>query len=94
MKVYGIFHGGHSYSTYWTNRDVEQFDSIQQAKDTFWRRTDFDPYYPCTDETASMWLFFTDPRNQELAETDLIDPGYPDRILELGKRGGILVTRC
>ena len=94
MKVYGIFHGGHNYSTNWQNRDVETFKSLRQAKSVFEGRADFDPYYPCTDESAEMWLFFSDPSNADLSDEDLIDPGYPDRILQLGKRGGVLVSQC
>ena len=96
MKVYGIFHGGCNYSQNITNRSVEEFSSIKQARDIFESRADFDPYYPCVDESAEMQLFFSDPRNDE-DETDdesLIDPGYPDRVLSLGPRGGVHISRC
>jgi len=85
MQVYAIFHGGRSYSTYWTARDVEQFDSLREARSVFEARADFDPYYPCTDEGAEMWLFFYNP----VEEGSLISDPYPDRILSLGPRGGV-----
>lgn len=94
MKVYGIFHGGSSYSTYWTNQDVEEFATIQAAKNALESRHSFDPFYPCVDESASFWLFFEDPRNTDLPKDSLIDPGYPDRVLEVGKRGGIVCSSC
>jgi hypothetical protein len=84
MRVYAHWYGGSSYSAP-TNEDTEEFSSIQSAKDAFWRRADFDPYYPCV-EDSSMLLYFSDPR-----ETN--DP-YPDRELTLGPRGGIRSTPC
>lgn len=83
MNCYGIFYGGSNYSTMISEEDVEQFRSIQSAKDTFWRRTDFDPYYPCV-EDAEMHLFFSYPNLDDL---------YPDRIIRLGKRGGVYCER-
>jgi len=94
MQVYGIYHGGHSYSTRVTNQDIEEFNSLKHARDIFESRNNFDPYYPCTDETASMWLFFTDPSNHELPDDALIDSGYPDRVLEVGPRGGVVSSNC
>jgi hypothetical protein len=86
MKVYGLFYGGSNYSA-GSVEDVEEFDSIKEAKDTLWRRSDFDPMFPCVDDAqAEIQLFFTDPRDRR-------DP-YPDRILKLGKRGGIISERC
>ena len=94
MKVYGIFHGGCNYSQTITNRDVEEFRSIKQARDIFESRVDFDPYYPCVDESAEMLLFFSDPRNDETDDESLIDPGYPDMVLSMGPRGGVHILRC
>ena len=94
MKVYGIFYGGCNYSQTITNRSVEEFSSIKQARDIFESRADFDPYYPCVDEeSAEMQLFFSDPRNDE-DDDSLIDPGYPDRVLSMGPRGGVHISRC
>lgn len=90
MKVYGLFHGGHSYAMWQCNRDVEEFNSIKEAKDTLYERYHgWNSYYPCIDETATMWLVFDDPRNDEGPEGFL--DIYPDRILTIGKRGGIKV---
>ena len=91
MRVWGIFHGGHNYSAMITAKNVESFSSLKAAKDAFWSRTDFDPYYPCTDETASMQIFFADPLTGDEADDDFVDCGYPDREITLGPRGGI---RC
>jgi len=94
MKCWGIFWGGSSYSSYITNRDVEEFSSIGSAKGVFWGRIDFDPYYPCVNEDeAEMQIFFNDPRTDEKPEA-LIDPGYPDRIIRMGPRGGVYSERC
>ena len=91
MKVYGIFFGGANYSTYVTNSDVEEFPSLQRAKETFETRVEFDRHYPCCDESASMWIFYDDPRNSDVDINSIIDTGYPDRIIELGARGGVIV---
>ena len=86
LKVYAVWYGGPSYSAPYVQDHTEEFDSIQEAKDTFWRRADFDPYYPCV-EDSEMQLFFYDPRD------NTVDP-YPDRILTMGPRGGVRMERC
>ena len=94
MKCYGLFHGGGSYSPWVCNRDIESFDSIQQAKYIFEARLNFDPHFPCVDEEqATMILFFDDPRTEGEPD-DFIDTSLPDRLLETGPRGGILYQRC
>jgi len=94
MKCYGLFHGGSSYSTHVTNRDIESFSTIERAKDAFQTRIDWDPYYPCVvAEQATMMLFFEDPRTDGV-EIDLIDPGYPDRTIMCGPKGGLIYSRC
>lgn len=80
-----FFHGGYSYSPFNVHEDKpEFFSSLQDAMDCFWRRTEgFNRRFPCTDETATAWLFAEDPRRTG-AE-------YPDRVISLGARRGI---RC
>lgn len=91
MKTYGVYHGGRNYSTYWTNQDVEEFDSLQSARDTFESRNDFDPHFPCTDESAEMQLFLIDPRSENSKPTDAFCDIYPDRLLTIGPRGGTVM---
>jgi len=93
MKCYGLFHGVGNYSTYITNRDIEEFNSIADAKHAFWVRADFDSYYPCVDMTMEMQISFEDPRTDG-SDIDFIEFGYPDRIISLGPRGGVKVERC
>ena len=85
MKVYALWYGGSSYNAPYVKDDIEEFSSIQAAKDTFWSREDFDPYYPCV-EGSTMQLFFYDPR--------LVEDPYPDREITLGPRGGVNITPC
>ena len=79
MKVYAQFYGGYSYAVPYPD-DYEEFESIGAAKEAFRQRMDFDPKYPCTDNTARMLLFFDKPEIQE----------YPDRIIKIGRCGGII----
>ena len=85
MKTFGLFHGGHNFAV-GGHADIESFDSLKSAKSTFECRADFDPFYPCTDETAEMWLWFAMPEDNG----DL----YPAAILTLGKRGGVRYDKC
>ena len=87
MKCIGLWYGGSDYAAPngHDDRDVERFQSLKDAADTFWRRSDFDPYYPCVDdETTEMHVYFG---------TEYHENG-PDRIIRLGKRGGIKVERA
>lgn len=85
MKVYGLWYGGSSYSAPEVERDTEEFNSIQEAKDTFQRRYDNDDYAtPCVSDESEMHLFFSDPREMD-------DP-YPDRVLRFGPRGGVIMS--
>lgn len=96
MRVYGIFHGGCCYNTNWTADDVEQFWSMTEAKETFRFRTDNqDQRFPCTDETAEMWVFTTDPSldsRVKVGETVLICNLSPDALITRGPKGGVMVT--
>lgn len=92
MKCYGIFHGGYSYSPNWTESDVEEFDSIAEAQRAFEGRiAGYDSYYPATDDSASMWLFWADVRVQGNPEAYLSDI-LPDRVLAIGPRGGLIAS--
>ena len=81
MKVTMLWFGGSNYATPDEN-DAEQFRTLQAAKDAFWRRADFDPYYPCV-ESPEAQIFLGD------AVTD-----YPDYLMTMGPRGGVRVERC
>lgn len=85
MRVFGLWHGGPSYSAP-DYCDAERFASIAAAEDEWFRRENGDdPYYPGVSE-SEMWLYVTDP-----GESD--DP-YPDWVVRAGKRGGILRERA
>ena len=66
--------------------EVEYFDSLQSAKNAFWRRTDFDPQYPCQDNSAEMLLW----KGMLLDVEDL----YPDYRLYIGPKGGVNKEDC
>lgn len=84
MTVYMTWHGGHSYAVPYAS-DREELASVAAARELFESRYyNRDGTTPAVDDTATAWLFFTDP-----ADTD--DP-YPDRIVEIGPRGGIRVS--
>lgn len=97
MTVYGLFHGGYSYSPPDLYDDLETFPSINAAKEALDERYHSDMRIHCThhyadghakrvlhlcDESAELQLFLTDPR---------IGDFYPDQRLFIGPRGGI---RC
>jgi hypothetical protein len=86
-----LWHGGASYACGYIPEDLEHFDSLRAAKDSFDRRADsWATYYPCVEREPSeeggqsAWIFFYEP-------TENCD-AYPDRILEYGPRGGLLVS--
>lgn len=92
MKCYGIFHGGSSYGTMWTEGDVEEFDSVAEAQRAFESRAvSFDYAYPCVDESAEMWLFWADVRTKGEPDWFLSDI-LPDRVLSIGPRGGVVTS--
>lgn len=89
--VWGVFNGGSGYSPGSVHelRDIEQFDSIRSAMDTFWRRsTGLDDQFPGVGTDASMhiWLACPNDGTGEVQE-------YPDREITVGPRGGIRVAR-
>ena len=85
MRCVALWYGGSSYAHPDPDRDLEHFDTLRAAADAFWRRADFDPYYPCVDEdTAEMHVYFG---------REYHDNG-PDRIVRLGPRGGVRIERA
>jgi len=92
MKTWMLWHGGSSYGVGTIPEDVESFDSLQDALHEFQAREEgWNTYYPCvSDETpenggASAWLWFAFPEGS--------DP-YPDRVVEFGPRGGLVVSNA
>ena len=86
---YMLFHGGHSYSAPSVHDDTpEFFDTLEAAKWAFEARTSgyHSHLYPCTDETATAWLFADNPRKTGCE--------YPDRIITLGPRNGVRLERA
>ena len=82
MKTFMLWYGGVNYSVGGYD-DIEEFSSLQDAKDSFWRRADFDPYYPCVEQPEAWIWFKTMPDDNG----DL----YPDAVMTLGPRGGVHV---
>jgi hypothetical protein len=93
MNTWMLWNGGSSYahSDNFNRADCERFDSLAAAKHEFKSRL-HDTYYPCVENDTPdnggpwAWLCFADPYQ--------IGDLYPDRILELGARGGLTCTRC
>lgn len=85
MKCYGLWYGGSSYAPadQFNKKDIDEFDSLTQAKNVFESRYNYNPYYPCVDDDAEMWICFYDPFE--------VSDVYPDRIIKFGPRGGILI---
>ena len=93
MIVWTQWYGGSSYAcplhsepTHW-----ERFKSMKQAKRVFASRSDFDPHFPCVGNDAEMQLYFFGP-SEDVEPWKMRDP-YPDRILTIGPRGGVRITR-
>ena len=93
MIVWTQWYGGSSYAcplhsepTHW-----ERFKSMKQAKRVFASRSDFDPHFPCVGNDAEMQLYFFGP-SEDIEPWKMRDP-YPDRILTIGPRGGVRITK-
>ena len=83
MKVKALWYGGSNYASPDPARDLESFSSMAEAKRSFAARADFDPYYPCVDEEQTeMHVYLGD-----------YSENGPDRVLTIGKRGGVQVSR-
>lgn len=80
MRVTMLWYGGSSYATP-SAEDAEHFRSLKAAKRVFAARADHEPGFPCV-EGSEASIYFGD---------EVTD--YPDRLLTLGKRGGIRVER-
>lgn len=92
MKVSMLWHGGSSYGVGTIPEDLEEFDSLKQAIRVFDARyNEFDPYYPCVDNSSSAWVFFG-----TIEEVSANSNGdyYPDRVLSFGPRGGVKVEHA
>ena len=92
MKCYTQWFGGSGYS-FPEADDYEVFDSLKEAKDTFYGRA-HDSYYPCVEESEpqnggpSMLVWFGSPEGEFPCDC------YPDREITFGPRGGIRVSRA
>lgn len=69
--------------------DRERMSSIKEAKETFWRRADFDPRFPCVEDSEA-YLYIPDSKHENGAEGG----DYPDYRLYMGPRGGVRMERC
>ena len=88
MRVTMFWHGGPSYAVFDTHNpeDAEEFASLRDARNAFWRRADFDRYYPCVDSPEA-WILKGPAGSNIGAE-------YPDFLLTLGPRGGVRCERA
>lgn len=62
---------------------IERFDSLREARDSFWRTVDSERIADGSQHTA--WIFFYDPNDESNGPGD----PCPDRIFMVGPRGGI-----
>lgn len=90
-RVYGNWYGGPSYSTPYTDTDLEVFDSLEAAKDALveryesggFRKVFFDyvnkdaedTECPAVSESSEMWIWYTNPTRERDA--------YPDAVIRL-----------
>lgn len=82
MRVWGLWHGGSSYAVP-TDKDIEYFASMEDARNALlYRENGGDPYHPTVEDSA-LWLFRKKPKRA----TDM----YPDMVMTLGPRGGVKV---
>lgn len=80
VPVWCLWHGGHSYAVPEIPRDVERFESIDDALAACESRyANRDRSTPCVDETSGMAVYFADP-------SDSRDP-YPDELIDRGRHG-------
>lgn len=86
--VWGMFYGGGgSYAAPYFPEDVEEFRSLTEAKAVFKRRVNgWERKFPCVGEDAQMVCVVSDPMVGDSKEFP-----YPDFILSVGPRGGIVV---
>lgn len=84
MRVVALWYGGSSYAVPDPTEHLEHFDSLAAARRSFASRVDFDPFYPCVDETTTEMHVYIG--------TDYHENG-PDRILTIGKRGAVRTSR-
>ena len=92
MITWMLWNGGSGYGAAdaFNREDCERFPTLAAAKHHFISRLN-DNYYPCVENDTpenggpSAWLCFYDP----FEIGDLL----PDRVLELGPRGGLVETK-
>ncbi len=80
MRVWGLWYGGPNYAIP-TDKDIEYFASMEDAKNQLLRRSVGEPDCPAV-EQSEMWLFRKKPKWAHQ---------YPDMTMTLGQRGGIRV---
>lgn len=86
MRTWMIWQGGVNYAPS-DLADTEEFASLSAAVEEFRRRASgSDPYYPCV-EGSFGHIFLSDPR-----AGDPYRDAYPDRVVEVGPRGGVKVS--
>lgn len=89
-KCVMFFHGGSSYAPFDTSdpRDAESFDTIGEAVAEFRYRADGrDSRFPCV-ENPKAWLLLN------VTAKEALGVDYPDRVLRVGARGGIVMENA
>ena len=86
MKVFGLWHGGPSYRP-GEYRDIEEFDTVAQARRAFESRSqNRDGSTPCV-EDSEMWLW----RKHKPYDNGVL---YADTVLKFGPRGAVREERA
>jgi hypothetical protein len=83
-NYFGLWYGGANYATPDPDRDGERFTSIRAAGDRLRALVDNDDgRTPCVDKTAELQLYAGGQYHEN----------GPDRVLTIGRRGGVVVSR-
>uniref|UniRef100_A0A6M3L2M2 Uncharacterized protein n=1 Tax=viral metagenome TaxID=1070528 RepID=A0A6M3L2M2_9ZZZZ len=90
MKYFGIFRKNIDNQAELINANVEKFDSVAHAKYMFWSKISPDFFSPQDpNKPVELWLFNKDPRRKKTAPMDPIHTLLPDKIMKIGRKGGI-----
>jgi hypothetical protein len=99
-RVFGTWYGGHSYSSPYTDSDLEAFESMEAAKDALidryesngYRQCFFDyvnrdaedTYVPVVSDDSEIWVYYADPTHTR--------DSYPDAVIKLRQVEGELTA--
>jgi hypothetical protein len=102
--IYAMWFGGTGYAHGDLVEDLESFPSLAAAKAALVERRDrgygfmqdfefvnqkpVSCYCPCVEDDSSMWVWLAADED----DGKVYVPEYPDRVIEFGPRGGVVVT--